>query len=92
MNKYKQTILLTIIDHHSHELQNYAAITKRRQQTEGHQKVFTNFALRLRSVPIQIQKHYMSKPYFNLLILTLSQMTNFRLFQTERVCRRQFQV
>ena len=26
-----------------------------------------------------------------LLILTLSQTTNFRLFQTERVCRRQFQ-
>ena len=24
--------------------------------------------------------------------LTLSQMTNFRLFQTERVCRRQFQI
>ena len=27
-----------------------------------------------------------------ILILTLSQMTNFRLFQTERVCRRQFQI
>ena len=26
------------------------------------------------------------------LLLTLSQMTNFRLFQTERVCRRQFQI
>ena len=25
-------------------------------------------------------------------LLTLSEMTNFRLFQTERVCRRQFQV
>ena len=24
--------------------------------------------------------------------LTLSQMTNFRLFQTERVCRQQFQI
>ena len=24
--------------------------------------------------------------------LTLSQMTNFRLFQTEKVCRRQFQI
>ena len=24
--------------------------------------------------------------------LTVSQMTNFRLFQTERVCRRQFQI
>ena len=24
--------------------------------------------------------------------LTLSQTTNFRLFQTERVCRRQFQI
>ena len=26
------------------------------------------------------------------LLLTLSQTTNFRLFQTERVCRRQFQI
>ena len=25
-------------------------------------------------------------------VLTLSQTTNFRLFQTERVCRRQFQI
>ena len=25
-------------------------------------------------------------------LITLSQMTNFRLFQTERVCRQQFQV
>ena len=25
-------------------------------------------------------------------LLTLSQMTNFTLFQTERVCRRQFQI
>ena len=29
---------------------------------------------------------------FAALILTLSQTTNFRRFQTERVCRRQFQI
>ena len=30
--------------------------------------------------------------YIQQLFLTLSQTTNFRVFQTERVCRRQFQI
>ena len=30
------------------------------------------------------------KTEMNVLLLTLFQMTNFRLFQTERLCRRQF--
>ena len=29
---------------------------------------------------------------YNVPYLTLSKMTNFRFFQTERVCRRQFQI
>ena len=33
---------------------------------------------------------YQNIPVFT--SLTLSQTTNFRLFQTERVCRRQFQI
>ena len=31
-------------------------------------------------------------PNFTSLVLTLSQMTNFRLFQTERLCRQRFQL
>ena len=31
-------------------------------------------------------------PQGNSLVLTLSQATNFRLYQIERVCRRQFQI
>ena len=36
-------------------------------------------------------KQWQKEDYFDQL-LTLSQTTNFRLFQTERVCRRQFQI
>ena len=35
-----------------------------------------------------IQEHTFGMNY----LLTLSQTTNFRLFQTKRVCRRQFQI
>ena len=40
--------------------------------------------------PWFIDKKLMLHRY--LVSLTLSQMTNFRLFQTERVCRRQFSI
>ena len=40
-----------------------------------------------------VQQHFpMSSSIGWLKSLTLSQMTNFRLFRTERVCRRQFQI